>query len=400
MAICDLCNQEMTTAGTCSVHELHRDGTSAPVFRYGKDPGWKRVKGRCPDCGVLPDGFHHLGCDVQRCPMCRSQLISCDCGWDELGGADDDDAIVLPLRVPRPAPTRTLTLPPLAAVVAPLRARHHDDICRLAAWSLAHGRPCDRDVAAVCLQAVDEHRRSADRVLLDRPTVQQILWADVWNISQALGARLPEHWHTELWTILGWLEAEDLLDPRSAPLAVLREPLRCYGRLDEVGQPLPAGVEPDVACQCYIPYDPNLPPGIGQHIVGHHPDTFKPFLARARLRARSETPSLRDLEPLHLLARRLRGDRSPFEIHVEEFSFVGVVPAGKTTPDLWLYRHDAPSRRGFDPLVLDATARAWLPQPDQRFRLGYRWVGASDAVAAFRAARPAPPLLLARFGER
>ena len=392
MAICDLCNREMTTADTCSVRELHRGGAAVAVFPYGKDPGWRRLKGRCPDCGVLPGGFHHVGCDIQVCPRCRTQLLMCDCGWDELGAgwddAEDDDeeeAVVLDFPTSRPAPLRTLVRPPLAAVAAPLRARHHEALGRLAAWSLTHGRSCDLDVAALCLDALDAYRSATGRVLLDRPTVHQVQWADVWNLSQTLGGLLPDDWHTELWAILGWLDDEELLDPLSAPLAVLREPLRCYGLLDEHGEPLPEDTEPDIACQCYIPYDPDLPAGVGRHIVGHDPETFEPFLVRARLPPRSEPPTLANLEPLYILARRLRRERSVVEIHVEEFTFVGLAPGDEKTPDLWLYRHDGANGKGHDPLVVDASGEAWLPRPDRRRRLGYRWASARDTVAVFRA---------------
>jgi hypothetical protein len=48
---------------------------------YGaEDDDWGAASGKdCHDCYCPSGGFHHAGCDVEQCPRCGSQAISCDC---------------------------------------------------------------------------------------------------------------------------------------------------------------------------------------------------------------------------------------------------------------------------------------------------------------------------------
>lgn len=45
-------------------------------------------RSQCGKCGALEGQYHMWFCDVERCPFCGRQLISCDCCYEKLGLID------------------------------------------------------------------------------------------------------------------------------------------------------------------------------------------------------------------------------------------------------------------------------------------------------------------------
>lgn len=82
MAICRSCGQEMVGGRGCLTSKLFSpDGKEFSRITFGQEINIHEPydPGRCNDCSVAMGEYHHPGCDLETCPKCGGQLISCGC---------------------------------------------------------------------------------------------------------------------------------------------------------------------------------------------------------------------------------------------------------------------------------------------------------------------------------
>ena len=73
-ATCGFCGKEMHDNG-CRRHWYRVNDKLYKAVKQGNDGN----EGVCHDCGAKPGEYHHPGCDMERCPVCHAQLITCNC---------------------------------------------------------------------------------------------------------------------------------------------------------------------------------------------------------------------------------------------------------------------------------------------------------------------------------
>ena len=117
---CDFCKKDMSKGESCICTPIKFGGKEYQPIKLGEEQTFKPANGGafphyiqmrkvwdeciadgyqespCHDCNTPLGGYHHPGCDNERCPICGGQLISCDCEFDL---EEDDKKLRLEIEV-------------------------------------------------------------------------------------------------------------------------------------------------------------------------------------------------------------------------------------------------------------------------------------------------------------
>lgn len=79
---CKACDQYMRDVERCvNTFVWYADGEKLLAIPYSNPyfSPFDDLDHRCHDCGVALGRIHHPGCDLEECPRCHGQLLSCEC---------------------------------------------------------------------------------------------------------------------------------------------------------------------------------------------------------------------------------------------------------------------------------------------------------------------------------
>lgn len=78
------------------IEEYEINGEIYPRIKYGDEEygyGLRHTRERCGDCTVKIGEYHVPGCDIEQCPKCKGQSISCGCDDLEYDDNEEDENV-------------------------------------------------------------------------------------------------------------------------------------------------------------------------------------------------------------------------------------------------------------------------------------------------------------------
>lgn len=82
VVICKWCNKDMNNSEGCNAHVVKVGKATFVSVVYGKETNITQPKRRkhCGDCNATRGHRHHYRCDLEECPVCHEQYLTCEHG--------------------------------------------------------------------------------------------------------------------------------------------------------------------------------------------------------------------------------------------------------------------------------------------------------------------------------
>ena len=79
--ICTYCKRDITKSDGCDIYPVICHGVEYEQIKVGDENDYyeNQPGAVCEDCKATYGNYHHPGCDLERCPVCERQLLTCGC---------------------------------------------------------------------------------------------------------------------------------------------------------------------------------------------------------------------------------------------------------------------------------------------------------------------------------
>jgi len=81
MSKCNVCGKEKAENVSCDWTFFEMDGREYERVKYGEEKrcDFAEESPYCQSCGTPAGGYHHPGCEIEECPICKKTVFNCEC---------------------------------------------------------------------------------------------------------------------------------------------------------------------------------------------------------------------------------------------------------------------------------------------------------------------------------